>query len=133
MQGEGYEHLHHLLYILGEKYKYMRRKMDPWHSTTEEDKHDQSTKLNKKLGNHKNRLWGLMAKSLESGSWDFFFPTKLFFQMVKKTPRTWVEEFCPKDVNLEPILSPWLKLFWSCCPAFDVITRGQYFLSRLFR
>lgn len=51
--------------------------MGPCHSTTKEDKHDQSTKLNKELGNLKNRLWGLMAKSLESDSWVFFF-TKLF-------------------------------------------------------
>lgn len=50
--------------------------MGPCHSTTKEDKHDQSTKLNKELGNLKNRLWGLMAKSLESDSWFFF--TKLF-------------------------------------------------------
>lgn len=42
--------------------------MGPCHSTTKEDKHDQSTKLNKELGNLKNRLWGLMAKSLESDS-----------------------------------------------------------------
>lgn len=42
--------------------------MGPCHSTTKEDKHDQSTKLNKELGNLKNRLRGLMAKSLESDS-----------------------------------------------------------------
>lgn len=48
--------------------------MGPCHSTTKEDKHDQSTKLNKELGNLKNRLWGLMAKSLESDSWVLFSP-----------------------------------------------------------
>lgn len=71
--------------------------MGPCHSTTKEDKHDQSTKLNKELGNLKNGLWGLMAKSLESDSWGFFSPS--FFQLVKKTQRTWFEEFCPKDAN----------------------------------
>lgn len=49
--------------------------MGPCQSTTKEDKHDQSTKLNKELGNLKNRLWGLMAKSLESDSWFFFHQT----------------------------------------------------------
>lgn len=109
MQGEGYEHLHHLLYILGEKYKYMRRKMDPWHSTTEEDKHDQSTKLNKKLGNHKNRLWGLMAKSLESGSWDFF-SHQTFFSNGEENPKNMSRRILSERRKLGTYFEPLIKI-----------------------
>lgn len=81
--------------------------MGPCHSTTKEDKHDQSTKLNKELGNLKNRLWGLMAKSLESDSWVFFPPN--FFQVVKKI-RIILSERRKLGTYFEPLIKIILEL-----------------------
>lgn len=81
--------------------------MGPCHSTTKEDKHDQSTKLNKELGNLKNRLWGLMAKSLESYSWVFFSPN--FFQVVKKI-RIILSERRKLGTYFEPLIKIILEL-----------------------
>lgn len=81
--------------------------MGPCHSTTKEDKHDQSTKLNKELGNLKNGLWGLMAKSLESYSWVFFSPN--FFQVVKKI-RIILSERRKLGTYFEPLIKIILEL-----------------------
>lgn len=81
--------------------------MGPCQSTTKEDKHDQSTKLNKELGNLKSRLWGLMAKSLESDSWVFFSPN--FFQVVKKIRRI-LSERRKLGTYFEPLIKIILEL-----------------------